>query len=207
MEAILLEDNDIHYAYSRIHYFFDVFGMSHALQYTESTLKAATTNKIWNDEDPSGLLFFMEKLDILCSATFAIYYSNAERKEAVLDEPEDGQPNLLIAENFCDTYYKSSVWNNFPRNLTARQYHNPYKAIKRFCNCMSALEWKHFFKELTDNALTKHPDEEIFFSFNLLTIRLRLLQLIEACHLIDVRTNKKRQGSTGESNTENSDER
>ena len=72
---------------------------------------------------------------------------------------------------------------------------------------MSDLEWKKFFKELTDNALTKQPDEEIFFSFDLLTLRPRLLQLIEACHLIDVRTNKKRQGDIGESNTENSEER
>src|ERR1019366_7528469 len=153
MASILLEDNDIHYAYNCIHNFFDAFGINYAIKYAESAFKAATTKPIWKVEDPSGLLFFMENIEILCTAVFAIYYHRAVRAEAIIPITEDGEPDMLVAENFRDTNFKSSIWNNFPRNLTAAQYHNPYKAIKKFCRYMDPAGWKKFCQELTENAL------------------------------------------------------
>jgi hypothetical protein len=194
MQAIYSEDNDIHYAYSCIHQFFDVFGIQYAIQYTESALRAATSRKIWNREDPSGLLFYMEKLELLCTAVFAIYYSRALLPEAILPEPEDGEPDMLISEHFHDRYFNSSTWINFPRNLTARQYYNPYKAIKKFCKYMASPEWKAFCKELTENALAQCPDE-MYDAYDILTIRMHLLRMIEACHLVLVRTGDKKKAA------------
>lgn len=60
MEELYLENYDVHYACNCIHHFFDAFGIDHAAQYIESALKVATTQKVWIDEDPAGLLLFME---------------------------------------------------------------------------------------------------------------------------------------------------
>jgi len=188
------EDAATHYAYSGIHNFFDVFGLEPALEYTDSLLQAATSPKVWKKEAPSNLLFYTEKLKGLCMAVFTINDSYAERKEAILADPENDVPDIFVTENFIDTYYFSTAWNNFPRHLTARQYHNPYRAIKKFCIHMAEPQWNKFLKEITEYALSKNRVAEVYPFSNILTTRLRLVQLIEACHLLDVRTNKRKPG-------------
>ena len=177
-----LEDNDVHYAYQGIHHFFDVYSLPCALQYMESALRAATSVGIWKKEEPFNLLYYMEQTDTLCSAVFSIFYNHAERPGAITGNPAD-EPGTGNTGNFHDN---SSVWNN-PRSLTVRQYQDPYKAIKKFCNYMAPPGWKKFFKEVLESALTKAPGD-LYISYDLLKARLRVLQMLEACHLIHMRT-------------------
>jgi hypothetical protein len=56
---------------------------------------------------------------------------------------------------------------------------------------MSEHEWKKTLQALSIYALCNDSVLDTFPPYNILTLRLRLLQLIEACHLIDVRMNNK----------------
>jgi len=188
------EDSATHYAYNGIHNFFDAFGLELALKNADSILQAATGPKVWEKVVPANLLFYEEKFKALCAAVFTIHYSYARRREAIIAEPENKVPDISVTKNFMDTWYFSSEWNNFPRHLTGRQYHNPYRAIKKFCSYMAQQEWYKFLKEITAFALSKDQVDETKPFYNILKIRLCMLQLIEACHLLDVRSNRRNPG-------------
>jgi len=105
-----------------------------------------------------------------------------------LDQPKNAQPDMAITQNYVGRQIQQTSWNYFPRSLTATQYHNPYKAIKKFCLYKTQQEWSQVLKELTEYALGNDTINDNYPPYNILTIRLRLLQLIEACHLLEVRT-------------------
>jgi hypothetical protein len=191
METEFMEDKAVQYAYIGIHNFFGNLSYRNMQHTIDSVLIAASSGKIWKKRSPSDLLFFMENLDLLFEAAFIIYYDRSEREGVILDLPEDGVPDLSANAQFSDSKFFSNEWNNFPRNLTSNQYHNPYKGIKKFCKYMAEPEWKKALKNCTEYALGPDSILETFPSYNLLVLRRRLLQLIEACHLIEIRINKK----------------
>ena len=187
------EDSATQIAYNSIHNFFDACNLDHALKYTEGILKAAVGHKIWRKEAPSSLLFYMENFTSLYKAAFSIHYNYSKRTEAVIDPPEDGVPDVSVTQNFMNEWmYQSSVWSKFPRHLSEHQYHDPYKAIKTFCSYMAEQQWSNYLKDVTEYALSKDTIEEVYHPYNILTVRLRMMQLIEACHLIEIRTNRKK---------------
>lgn len=190
------EDKEIHYAYTCMHNFFDHFDLSGALYNIDSILKSAGCNKIWERDTPCILLHYMQKLQQLCTAAFVIHYNSSIRPQAIVDEPENGQPDMSVKQHFIGRHIYHTVWNYFPRNLTAAQYHNPYKAIKKFCNYKAEQEWKKALTELTEYALSNSSINEVYPPYNILPLRQRLLQLIEACHLLKVRTSIKNQVTT-----------
>lgn len=188
-----IEDSATQISYNSIHNFFDVCNIEHAIKYTEGILQAAIADKIWKKESPSSLLFYMENFRSLYVAAFAIHYNYSKRTEAVIVKPEDGVPDITVTQNFMnERFYLSSVWSKFPRHLTAAQYHDPYKAIKKFCTYMAEPEWNNYLKDITEFALSKDTLDEVYQAYNILTVRIRIMQLIEACHLIDIRTNRKK---------------
>ena len=188
------EDSTVQIAYNNIHDFFDVCNSDHAIKYTEGILTAAAGDKIWKKETPSSLLFYMENFQSLYAAAFTIHYNYSKRTEAVIVPPEDGVPDITVAQNFMnDRSYLSSVWSKFPRHLTEAQYHDPYRAIKKFCTYMAEPQWANYLKDVTEFALSKDTLDEVYHPYNILTVRLRMMQLIEACHLIDIRTNRKKE--------------
>jgi hypothetical protein len=187
------EDSATQIAYNSIHDFFDVCNLDHAVKYTEDILQAAVGQKIWRKEAPSNLLFYMENFTSLYKAAFSIHYNYSKRTEAVIDPPENGVPDVSVTQNFMnERMYQSSVWSKFPRHLSEHQYHDPYKAVKRFCTYMAEPEWENYLKDVTEFALSKDTLDEVYHPYNILTVRLRMMQLIEACHLIDIRTNVKK---------------
>lgn len=188
MATHALENSDIHYAYESVDNFFCNFGLSEGRCQIESILKAAVDDSIYKKENPAYLLCYMKMLEELCSAAFVIYHSDITRAGTILEEPENGEPDISVHKYFSEEYYFDSPWDNFPRSLTARQYHNPYKAIKKFCTYMAEPVWKKTLNELTEYALSDDTIDEIYPVYNILTVRLRLLQLMEACYLIGVRT-------------------
>ena len=138
----------------------------------------------------------MENFRSLCTAVFSIHYNYSKREEAVIIPPKDNVPDISNTQNFMDDrFYKSSVWSKFPRHLTAAQYHDPYRAIKKFCTYMTEPEWNNYLKDVTEFALSKDTLDETYHPYNILTVRLRMMQLIEACHLIEIRSNRKKSKS------------
>lgn len=80
--------------------------------------------------------------------------------------------------------------DTFPRSLNAKQYKDPYKAIKKFAKYKSDEEWKTTIDDCVELALSNYSIVELHPPYNMLHVRLRLLQLIEACYLLDIRTTK-----------------
>jgi hypothetical protein len=187
MPSSSLEDKDVHYAYAIVHEFFDNFGLSGAVENTERILKTAISKKAWKKKAPFDALYFMQKLEQLCSTAFVIDGSYSPKAAAIIEAPETGDPELSSLQNFAGQWVTSG-WEVFPRSLTAKQYHNPYKAIKKFVQYLREPEWKTVLQELTEYALSNGSIMDASYPYNILTLRLRMLQLIEACYLLEVRT-------------------
>jgi hypothetical protein len=187
------EDKDVRYAYGSIHEFFDNYSLKEALKETEGIIKAATSDKAWKKDYPYHLIYFMEKLEELSRAALTIHYNYSSRDECIIKATsESGQPDLSKQQQFVIRNRFSNVWNSIPRHLSAAQYYNPYKAIKKFATCMAEHEWKKTFREFTEYALSNSAIDDAYPPYNILNILKHMLQLIEACHLLEVRSNIKK---------------
>jgi hypothetical protein len=186
-----MEEKATYYAYLTIHHFFDCFVFDSVRHKIDTIIRSATGNKIWNKQPPADLVYYMEELEKLCAAAFVIHHNFSTREEVIIDSQENEQPDIFKTACFFDGSFRSNEWNNIPRNLSAQQYHNPYKAIKKFCSYMSEPEWEKTLESLSIYALGKDSFLDTFPRYNILTLRLRLLQLIEASHLINVRIESK----------------
>ena len=189
METQSFENKDIQYAYISIHEFFSGFGLCGAIDYMESILHDAAIEKVWSKAAPYESIYFIDHMQQLCSAAFVIFNNRAQKNPAMV-RPSGTDDTEMPEMKFPGHKYSiAHLWNNFPRNLTLRQYYNPYKAIKKFCSYLKESQWKKVLEECVEYALGSYSIQEALPSYDILIIRLRLLQLIEACHLIDVRIN------------------
>jgi len=183
-------DKDLQYAWHSIHDFFDAYHLSFAVEETERIIKAAARHRSWNLDYPYRPIHFMEHVQELVTAACCIAKSYLTGKEGTvtLTSPT-GEPDLLIKSDFVSSGRYSNVWNNMPRHLTAPQYFQPWKAIKKFTTYATEAEWKATCKDLAEYALSNISIDEEYPCYKLLPIRLHLLRLIEACHLLEVRSN------------------
>jgi hypothetical protein len=191
MDYASCEEKNVYYAYNTIHTFFNNFGFREAQKQIDDVLFAADSCCIAKQGDPADVLYFMEELEELCAAAFVIYFSGYLRMEAVLEPGENGDPDISELQHFASHPF-DTAWQCFPRHLTASQYYNPYKAIRKFCKYRAEPQWHKLLKECTEYALRKFSVSEMEPRFSMLVLRLRLQQLVEACHLLDVRTKEKR---------------
>jgi hypothetical protein len=187
MPAYNFEDKDTQYAYECIRSFFDHFVIDDAVSWLESIIKAATRKKIWKKEVPAQMLLYMRLLEELITAAFEITESCTIGENAIIaNDSEEASPAHV---DYVSHYRGCNSWSCFPRSLTLKQYCNPYKAIKKFTRYATLPQWKTYIKDCTEYALLDANIDDVLLSYDILAIRLRLLQLIEACHLLDVRTN------------------
>ena len=187
MPAYNFEDKDTQYAYECIRSFFDHFVIEDAVSRLESIIKAAASKKIWKKEAPAQMLLYMQLLGELITAAFEITENCSKREIAIIkNDSEDAAP---APGDYVSHYRDCNPWSCFPRSLTIKQYRNPYKAIKKFTRYATLLQWKTYMEDCTEYALLDARIDDAMQSYDVLAIRLRLLQLIEACHLLDVRTN------------------
>jgi len=183
------EPPQVQAAYIGIYQFFDRNELHHAIKYMESALQAAAGNRHWKKEAPIYLLHFIELLTGLCSAAIQLHYDHAVRNDAIVALPPDSnEPDTSQAIHFVNRRFANTVWQNFPRHLNSKQYHDPYRVLKQFANTYSETEWKTRLDELREYAFSDHSIIDVWEAGKLLRIRKRLLQLIEACHLLDIRT-------------------
>ncbi len=187
MPAYDFEDKDTQYAYECIRSFFDHFVIDDAVSWLESIIKAAAGKKIWKKEAPAQMLLYMKLLEALITAAFEITESCSKREIAIIaNDSEEAAP---APGDYVSHYRDCNPWSCFPRSLTIKQYRNPYKAIKKFTRYATLPQWKTYMEDCTEYALLDARIDDAMQSSDVLAIRLHLLQLIEACHLLDVRTN------------------
>jgi len=187
MQPHVYEDTPIRVAYCSIAGFFDGYALFEILQQVESLVATARNTKPWKNE-AGNLLFFVQRLEELCVAALTIHYEQGQRNEAILCMPESGQPDTSQLAHYVNPRYMGNQWDCFPRHLSSKQYHNPYKLFKKFAGSMRETEWKKALRMLLEYALSKDSIEGIYPLYEILRMRKRLLQVVEASHLILVRT-------------------
>lgn len=184
------ENKEKLFAYLTIRDFFDIYILEDALSFLHSMLKAASTNKIWKKSYPYSVVYYIQHLDNLATAAFHIHQNYAQRDAAIINKDKMDNPGIELLQACTGRMKRDNCWSCFPRNLNLAQFYNPYLAIKSFCTYRSQAQWKEIFAEIQENALVAMPMSSSQRPFNLLNIQRQLARLIEACFLLEVRTNK-----------------
>lgn len=186
------EAKEKRFAYHTIHDFFDIYILPDALNFLRTVLKAAGTGKVWKKGYPFSAIFYMQQLEKLCTAAFYIHENYAHREEGIIEkEKQVNNPGIELLQGCTGSRAGENFWACFPRNLTLSQFYDPYLAIERFCKYQNEAAWKNRFADIQEYALSEHPILELHPPVNLLNVQRHLMRLIEACHLLEVRTNRK----------------
>lgn len=180
------DDFPLRLAYNSLYNFFDVFPLPYALKRLEQLIYTACSKHYWRNGSPADGLFFMEHLQELCSTAIQLYH-NTDAKLAAIDAPGTGMPDILQQAAYVYPKFMLTPWECMPRHLSTRQYHEPCRALAKFVQLMPGTKWQAILKELLEFALSNDSIEGCIELSVVLKVRKRLLQVVEACHLILVR--------------------
>ena len=195
MLSYAIEDKKIQYAYLTIEDFFECFDLPGAIKNADSFLIAASGDKIWKKSAPSRFVILKERLLDLSDAVFTIQESEMKREAAVIRDKKDPAGGKQKAGS-CSKK-NTPGWNAFTCNLSPRQFSDPYKAFKKFARHQSAEKWKIFFGDCLEAALSENSMDEFLPHYNMVLVRRRLTQMIEACYLIYQRSIENTGASMG----------
>lgn len=174
-------------SYRIIHDFFESFTLPFARYYLLSAIKAAEDLSIWDKRAPTDLLHFFDMLKSLISAVYSIEKKGTKIKHIVLSKPT-GSPDVTQYHLYCGPYDQLEAWDFFPRCLSAKEYCDPYKALQKFTKWHSKQEWQMTLRYILSYALGNSSLSELGVNLELVRISELLQKMLEACHLIYVRT-------------------
>lgn len=174
-------------SYSVIHDFFESFTLPFARYYLLSAIKAAEDLSIWDKRAPIDLLHFFDMLKSLISAVYSIVNKDNTVKLVILSKP-GGSPDITQYHLYCGPYDQLEAWDFFPRSLSAKEYYDPYKALQKFTKWHSKQEWQMTLRYILSYALGNSSLSELGVNLELVRISELLQKMLEACHLIYVRT-------------------
>lgn len=173
--------------YRAINEFFESFSLPFARVYLLSALKAAESKRIWNKAAPTDLLYFFESLEALLPAIYNIVKRGNKIKKVVLSKSTNAT-DLTQYHLYCGHYDQLKPWDYFPRTLSAKEYCDPYKTLQKFTAKASKKEWKETLNYLLSYSLGANSLSELGVNLELVRISELLQKMLEACHLIYVRT-------------------
>ena len=176
--------------YLVIHEFFELFTLPFARDYLLSAIRAAESTHTWNKGAPANLIYFFESLETLLPAVYGIVKSGHKAKKILVPGTAHA-PDLTQYHFYCGTYDQHKPWDYFPRSLSAKEYRDPYKALQKFTSAASKKEWKENIRYLLSYALGVSSLSEMGLNLKLFSIAELLQKMLEACHLIYVRTRFK----------------
>ena len=186
-EEAEIKNEELVGCYKAIHEFFESFTLPFALDYLLSALKAAEGPTIWNKRAPSDLLYFFENLEVLVKAIYNIVKEGNKIKKVILPKSPNAC-DLTQYHLYCGCYDQHEAWDYFPRSLSAKEYREPYKALQRFTTWASKKEWQEYLHYLLSYALGSSRISELDNNLELIQISEHLQKMLEASHLIYVRT-------------------
>ncbi len=183
----ILEKKQLPNCYKSIHEFFSFVSLPIARKYLMSAIKAAESNVIWNRKAPTDLLSFFEDFEMLLDAVFTLGKRGEKIKQVLLPKSE-GSFDPSQTHFYCVAVDSFQPWDYFSRSLTSKEYRDPYKAIQHFISFASKKEWKENLRYILSYALGENSVMEMSLNLELVQITEHLLKMLEACHLIYVRT-------------------
>jgi hypothetical protein len=193
----VLENGKLPKYYQSIHTFFDSFTLPFARSYVLSSIKAAEGPDIWKKHAPTDLLFFFESLDEIIDSVYSIVKLDNKTGRLILNK-KNGSIDLNDSRLFCGIYDQHGPWDYFPRSLSAKEYIDPNKALQKFTSWTTKKEWKVNLRYILSYALGANSLSELGVNLELVRISELLQKMLDACHLIDVRTNIKKTNSEPE---------
>jgi len=148
---------------------------------TAEMLLAAHSDRVYDLTTPGDLLLQFKFMESVINAAYLI---NKEEKESLLkiQKSDVFNPNL-----YCSWHKDLTEWDFFPRELSLKEYINPYLVFRRFFKYKELSEWKEVLQEILDYALARDSIFEAGMNIDTLSVYFYLSKLIEAAHLIDVR--------------------
>lgn len=179
--------NNLDLTYGPIHEFFECFTLPFARHYLMSAIKAAESFQIWSKRAPTDLLHYFEMLEKLALSLYTIVKTDNKTKKVILPKT-NGSPDLTQYHLYCGRYDKLEAWDFFPRCLTAKEYRDPYRVLEKFTQWNSKKEWQKNLRYILSFALGENGFCESSINLELIKTAELLLKMLEACHLIYVRT-------------------
>ncbi len=176
--------------YQAIAAFFDFFNLYDSREYIQTWLEKVYEHDFWQVASPAELLSYYEELVHLIRAAHQIYLSGKQRQTAIellADKGCDPETSLLHPALYVGWSGDHNLWNYFPRSLKMEEYNDPYLVLPDFFAIHSPDEWEEELRSLLSNGLSTDTPAEVFENHNVPNIEKKLLKLVEAMHLIDVR--------------------
>jgi hypothetical protein len=183
----IIQNEEIPAIYRSINEFFDSFTLPSARQYLQSAIKAAECSQIWENAAPSDLLYFFGRLEELLTSVFSLVKMGKKLKQVLLPN-SNSSLDLIQYHLYCSCNEHHRPWEYFPRSLSAKEYLNPYKTLEKFTAKASKKEWKEILHYLLTYALGGNSLSELGVHLELVSISEHLHGMLEACHLVYVRT-------------------
>jgi len=174
--------------YQVIDAFFDCYSLSDAVSLLGRATKTADKEKKWKGQPPSHLLLFMEKFAELIAAAFSIVERDDHNIKVILNKDDKYLWSLAQYETYCGWHIRSAPWDFFPRHLSKKEFSDPYRVLKKFTRYRSLFAWKELLKDILFHALSPNSISEFDDGASLLIVWLHLHKLLEATHLMHVRT-------------------
>jgi hypothetical protein len=154
-------------------------------------LQSACSSKLWKGL-PADLLLFTDQLQELATLSCTMG-SWPEDKQVIIQEPnwKNKEWPLNEVSSYRGSHGLSTAWDDFPRQLSKKEFLNPYLAMHRFAKYQNLLDWKASIRHLLDHALSDTAYDEMGHGVPLWELGRHLHKLVEACHLVELRTSKK----------------
>ncbi len=173
--------------YWPIHEFFECYSLPFTRHYLVSAIKAAESPAIWDKSAPNDLLQFFEILEKLALSVYTIVKADSKTKKVILPG-KSGSPDLTQYHLYCGRYDNLEAWDFFPRCLSPKEYRDPYRVLEKFTLWNSKKEWQKTFRYILSFALGENRLSELCIKLELIKTAELLQKMLEACHLIYVRT-------------------
>lgn len=183
----LLEYTNMEEAYAAIAGFFDSWSLSSSRHFLYKTLRSASDKKACK-LNASNVLFFFKSLGSLVNAALKIHHGGYQKEEAILETGLDELPGPGNYAQYFGWQNQPHQWNYFPRALSKKEYFNPYRVFNKMADYANDAEWKFILEELQDFTFFNSSFSESTQIYNILEVHHLLDKMLEAAHLVDVRS-------------------
>ncbi|MBA4167525.1 MAG: hypothetical protein H0X41_08300, partial [Chitinophagaceae bacterium] len=164
--------------YQIIAEYYSTYNVSYVRKTIRQIIRSAYSNNVWDKGTPEHLLFDFEKLESVVNACFLI---NLEKKHSPIQVNEE---NLFNRNLFRSWHANYTDWDEVPKFLSIREYHDPYLGITRFFRYKNIHEWKELLNKILRYAFSSGSIRAEVADFDTLAVLGKLTKLIEATHLI-----------------------
>lgn len=180
------------------HSFFDACSLPHAIEFIDSWLNVLNKNHYWKKGYPARLLFFYETLERLIEAAYLVNKMDNQNSAAVLTKVNEEQEiDFMNQKDYCGHQTTNTAWDYFPRSLTKDQFINPYIVFKKFFKYQKLPVWRdQLYDQLYTAFISKNKLS--MEEYDLLATQKHLKRLVEAAHLVEVRTSLKENNGISE---------